>query len=61
VGLLSAVCFAKIGNNIVCVDKDENKIELLNNLKSPIYEPDLYELIEKNIREDFSTDIRFKY
>ena len=48
VGLVSGVCFADIGNQVVCVDKDKNKIEKLNSGISPIYEPGLDELIKKN-------------
>ena len=47
VGLVSGVCFADIGNQVVCVDKDKNKIEKLNSGISPIYEPGLDELIKK--------------
>ena len=39
VGLVSGVCFADIGNQVVCVDKDKSKIEKLNSGISPIYEP----------------------
>ena len=39
VGLVSGVCFADIGNQVVCVDKDKNKIDELNSGISPIYEP----------------------
>jgi UDPglucose 6-dehydrogenase len=48
VGLVSGVCFADIGNQVVCVDKDKNKIDNLNSGISPIYEPGLDELIKKN-------------
>ena len=41
VGLVSGVCFADIGNQVVCVDKDKNKIDKLNSGISPIYEPGL--------------------
>ena len=40
------VCFADMGNQVVCVDKDKNKIVKLNSGISPIYEPGLYELIK---------------
>ena len=48
VGLVSGVCFADIGNQVVCVDKDKKKIDNLNSGISPIYEPGLDELIKKN-------------
>ena len=48
VGLVSGVCFADLGNDVVCVDKDEKKIKKLNQGNSPIYEPGLDELIKKN-------------
>ena len=48
VGLVSGTCFADIGNQVYCVDKDINKINKLNLGISPIYEPGLNELIKKN-------------
>ena len=48
VGLVSGTCFADIGNQVVCVDKDISKIKKLNSNISPIYEPGLDELIKKN-------------
>ena len=48
VGLVSGTCFADIGNQVICVDKDKNKIDKLNSGISPIYEPGLNELIKKN-------------
>ncbi len=49
VGLVSGTCFADIGNQVICVDKDKNKIDKLNSGISPIYEPGLDELIKKTI------------
>ena len=60
VGLVSGVCFADIGNQVICVDKDKNKIDKLNSGISPIFEPGLDELIKKNFiakRLSFTTDI----
>ena len=61
VGLVSGTCFADIGNQVICVDKDTNKINKLNLGKSPIYEPGLNELIKKNYQAKrliFTTDIQ---
>ena len=41
VGLVSGVCFSDLGNDVICVDKDENKIDDLKNGKIPIFEPGL--------------------
>ena len=51
VGLVSGTCFADIGNQVYCVDKDLDKIKKLNSGISPIYEPGLDELIKKNFSE----------
>ncbi len=48
VGLVSGACFADLGNNVWCVDKDRSKINLLNNNHIPFYEPGLKELVIKN-------------
>jgi UDPglucose 6-dehydrogenase len=59
VGLVSGVCFSELGNQVICVDNDQRKIDILNNLESPIYEPGLTELIVKNHRLnrlEFTTD-----
>ena len=61
VGLVSGTCFADIGNQVICVDKDKNKIDKLNSGISPIYEPGLDELIKKNYcakRLFFTSDIK---
>ncbi|MBT2605130.1 UDP-glucose/GDP-mannose dehydrogenase family protein [Bacillus sp. ISL-53] len=48
VGLVTAVCLAENGNTVTCVDINEEKVKLLNNGVSPIYEPQLEELMWKN-------------
>ncbi len=61
VGLVSGVCFADLGNNVICVDKDLKKIDLLSRGKIPIYEPGLTELVNKNYKNkrlEFSSDLR---
>jgi UDPglucose 6-dehydrogenase len=50
VGLVSGACFADFGHDVVCVDKDAARIDALNHLEIPIYEPGLRELIEANVR-----------
>jgi len=52
VGLVSGVCFADIGYEVICVDKDKEKIRRLINGINPIYEPGLDELIQKNTNAD---------
>ena len=60
VGLVGATCLAEMGNDVICVDKDEGKIEGLRNGIIPIYEPGLEAMVERNFREgrlSFTTDI----
>src|SRR5258708_3290421 len=59
VGLVSGACFSEFGVNVVCVDKDSDKIARLQRGEMPIYEPGLDQLVESNVRAgrlSFSTD-----
>ncbi len=61
VGLVSGVCFSDLGNDVICVDKDLDKINLLKKGQVPIYEPGLSELVVKNYRNKklkFSTNLK---
>ena len=51
VGLVSGVCFSDLGNKVYCVDKNENKINLLNTGKVPIFEPGLEEILKRNFKQ----------
>ncbi|MBV7508136.1 UDP-glucose/GDP-mannose dehydrogenase family protein [Bacillus sp. sid0103] len=51
VGLVTGVCLAEIGHDVICVERDHHKVRTLNNGYSPIYEPGLDELLKKNIAE----------
>ena len=60
VGLVSGVCFSDFGHDVICVDKDPAKIDLLNEGEVPIYEPGLDLLMAKNVeagRLSFTTDL----
>ena len=60
VGLVTAACFADLGNTVYCVDKNKEKIDMLNKRKMPIFEPGLEELVKKNFifgRLKFTTDL----
>ena len=60
VGLVSGACFSDFGHEVVCVDKDARKIELLEAGVMPIYEPGLAELVGSNVkagRLSFTTDL----
>lgn len=51
VGLVTGACLAEFGMNLICVDNDRSKIELLRQGKVPIHEPGLEDLVIKNMRE----------
>ena len=60
VGLVTGTCLADFGLQVICVDQDEKKINLLNSGGVPIYEPNLESLIKKNVsagRLTFNTDL----
>ncbi len=60
VGLVSGVCFADFGHDVICVDKDAGKIEALRRGEIPIFEPGLEQLVADNVRAgrlSFATDV----
>ena len=61
VGLVSGACFADLGNSVWCVDKNKEKIDLLNSNRIPFFEPGLEELVSKNFssgRLKFTTNLK---
>ncbi len=61
VGLVTGTCFAETGNQVICVDIDEKKIEKMRNGQVPIYEPHLDVIFERNIKDkriSFTTSLK---
>ncbi len=59
VGLVTGACLAEVGNDVLCVDVDERKIEMLNKGEIPIFEPGLDEMVQRNAASGklrFTTD-----
>src|SRR5204862_2177521 len=60
VGLVLGACLAENGNTVICVDKDESKVDMLKAGRMPIYEPGLEEMVRRNDHEErlsFGTDL----
>lgn len=61
VGLVTSVCFADLGNDVICVEKNSSKLDEVSRGMSPIYEPDLAEMLGKGLHEGkikFTDDIK---
>lgn len=64
VGLVTGACLSEVGHNVTCVDIDEKKVDMMKKGISPIYEPGLDELLERNHNEgrlDFTVDYQNAY
>ena len=60
VGLVSGACLAELGNDVICLDVDQRKIEMLKNGVMPIYEPGLDDIVKRNVeagRLSFTSDV----
>ena len=60
VGLVTGTCLAETGNKVTCVDIDENKVAMMNNGEIPIYEPNLNNYFQRNIKQNrlfFTSDL----
>ena len=61
VGLVTGTCLAEMGNKVICIDNNQEKIKMLNNSEMPIFEYGLKEMVERNVdgaRISFTTDIQ---
>jgi UDPglucose 6-dehydrogenase len=61
VGLVTGAAFSQVGHNVMCIDNDETKVKMLNNLQMPIYEDGLEQIVRRNVkagRLHFSTSIK---
>ncbi|NCD34792.1 MAG: UDP-glucose/GDP-mannose dehydrogenase family protein [Spartobacteria bacterium] len=61
VGLVTGTCFAELGHEVLCVDNNPEKVEMLRRLEMPIYEDGLEDMVKRNVeagRLDFTHDIK---
>ena len=61
VGLVTGACFAEMGNHVICVDVDKDKLARLNRGEIPIYEPGLEQIVERNFKRgslEFTDDLK---